>query len=255
MARVAQLEQARAALAAQVRGAEVGDAGGAEVVEALERRGGRAQHRPHEVRARGRRGEHVREQQSLGDLEPLLVGERPRVLGLQRRARGHEPGHALGRAREQLLEPQRPAAAVAQLEMQRVCVGAQEALARRVGDRPPPPSQVRRQRRGVAVELAGEGGLDGGHATPAGSGSSREAALLVHRGRRERAPLELVVGHAGRAYAPAAEPRPDVREQEARRDRDDGRDRERPDRVSLPITSGPRKHEDERHRSGRRPSR
>ena len=172
MARVAQLEHARPPLAAQVRRAEVGDAGGAEVVEALERLRGRAQHRPHEVRARGGRGEHVREQQALRDLEPLLVGQRPRVLGLQRLARGHQPRHALGRAREQRLQPQRPAAAVGQLVVERVGVHAQEALARPVGILAAA-LQVRGEGRAVAVELAGEGGLDGGHATPAGSRCSR----------------------------------------------------------------------------------
>ena len=185
VARVAQLEQARAALAAQVRRAEVGNTAGAEVVEALERRGGRAQHRPHEVRAGGGGGEHVREQQSLGDLEPVLVGERPRVLGLQRRACGDEPGHALGRALEQRLDAQRPAAAVAQLEMQRVGVRAQEALARRVGVARAA-LQVGRQRRGVAVELAGEGGLDGGHATPAGSASRRGRFFTAAGGKARR---------------------------------------------------------------------
>ena len=170
VARVAQLEHPRPPLAAQRSGPEVGDAAGAEVVEALERLRGRAQHRPHEVRARGGRGEHVREQQALRDLEPLLVGERPRVLGLQRLARRHQPGHALRRTRQQRLEPQRPAAAVGQLVVERVGVDAQEALARPVGILAAA-LQVRGEGRAVAVELAGEGGLDGGHATPAGCGS------------------------------------------------------------------------------------
>ena len=91
------------------------------------------------------------------------------MLGLQRRARGHQPGHALGRAREQLLQPQRAAAAVAQLEVERVGVRAQEALARPVGILATA-LEVLREGRGVTVEVAREGGA---HATPAGSRSSR----------------------------------------------------------------------------------
>ncbi len=80
MARVAQLEHAGAALAAQVRGPEVGLSGGAEVVEPLERLLRRAQHRVDEPRARLRVGEHVREQLALLELEALLVGEHPPAL-------------------------------------------------------------------------------------------------------------------------------------------------------------------------------
>ncbi len=87
------------------------------------------------------------------------------VLGLQRRARRHQPGHALGRAGEQLLQPQRAAAAVAQLEVERVGVGAQEALARPVGILAAA-LEVRRESGRIAVE-------DRAHATPAGSRSSR----------------------------------------------------------------------------------
>ena len=105
VARVAQLEHAGATLAAQVRRAEVGDAGGAEVIEPLERLLGRAQHRPHEVRAGLGVGEHVREQQPLRDLQPVLVGERALVLGGQFVAARHEPGHPLGGAREQCFDP------------------------------------------------------------------------------------------------------------------------------------------------------
>ena len=47
---------------------------------------------------------------------------------------------------------------------------AQEALARAVGILAAA-LQIRGEGRAVAVELAGEGGLDGGHATPAGCGS------------------------------------------------------------------------------------
>jgi len=122
------------------------------------------------VRAGRGRGEHGGEQQPLRDLEPVLVGERPRVLGLQRLAARHQPGHPLRRARQQRLEPQRPAAAVGQLVVERVGVDAQEALARPVGILAAA-LQVRGKGRAVAVELAGEGGLDGGHAAPAGCGS------------------------------------------------------------------------------------
>ena len=175
---------------------------------------------------------------------PCLSASARVVLGLQRRARGHQPGHALGRAREQLLQPQRPAAAVAQLEVERVGVDAQEALARPVGILAAA-LEVRREGRGVAVELAREGGA---HATPAGSRSSRVKRCFGPSACGNARALELVVGHAGRAYAPAPEPRPDVGEQEARRDGDERRDRQRPDRVVLAHHVGPEEHEDERHR-------
>ena len=107
--RVAQLEHAGAALAAQVRGAEVGDAGGAEVVEARERLRGRLQHRPDEVGARLRVGEHGGQQLALPELQPVLVGEHALAL------RG-QLGLARARPREELLDPQRPVAGQLEIE-------------------------------------------------------------------------------------------------------------------------------------------
>ena len=88
VARVAQLQHARPALAANVDRAQVGHPAGAEVVQPLERLGGRAQHRPDQVGPGARGREHLREEQPLGQLHTLLLGELALQLGGDAGARG-----------------------------------------------------------------------------------------------------------------------------------------------------------------------
>ena len=74
---VPDLEIRRPPAALEVRPAEVGDAGRPELVETRERRLGRSQHRPDEVRPAARRREHEREEHALRELDALLVGQSP----------------------------------------------------------------------------------------------------------------------------------------------------------------------------------
>src|SRR4029078_7584837 len=85
----------------EVRAAEVGDSARAEVVEPLERLRSRPQHRPAEVRAAPLRREDVREEETLGDLETLLLGQGPLALGCDLLPRRDEPRGALGGSRDE----------------------------------------------------------------------------------------------------------------------------------------------------------
>ena len=133
MARIADLQVAGPALAADVDRAEVGRTGAAEVVEPLERLSGGSEHRPDEVRSGAGRGEHVREKEALGDLDALLVGQPALGLGGQLIAAGDEPRVALRGGLEQLVVAQRLREAVGELVIDRLGVRAQEPVSPLVG--------------------------------------------------------------------------------------------------------------------------
>ena len=113
MARVAQLDEAGAPAALDRGAAEVDPAGRRELLAALERRLRGAQRGPHEVRARPRRGEDVREQQALRDLRAVLVALAALRLGGHRLPGRREAGIALGGGVDEVLGAQRPRPAVA----------------------------------------------------------------------------------------------------------------------------------------------
>ena len=110
--------------------AEVDLATGAQLVEALERLHRRAQHRPDEVRPRARRGEHVGDEQPLGDLHALLLALQMLGLRVDLCARGDQPRKALRGAVDELVEAQRRGVVVGQGRVELLGVLAQEALAR-----------------------------------------------------------------------------------------------------------------------------
>ena len=126
---VADLEIRRLSAALEIRPAEIGDAGRTELVETRERLLGRAQHRPDEVRAAARRGEHEREEEALRDLDALLVGAGSGSLGCHLRPRRHEPREALGCRVDEIFVADRPTQVVGQRGVDRVDVGAQEPRA------------------------------------------------------------------------------------------------------------------------------
>ena len=103
MARVADLQVAGVALAADVDRAEVGGAGGAEVVDPLERLGGGAQHRPHQVGPGARGGEDVGDEDALRDLGSLLLAQLALALDGHLGGGGDQSRVALGGGVEQLI--------------------------------------------------------------------------------------------------------------------------------------------------------
>ena len=123
---VPDLEIRSTAAALEIGAAEIGDAGRAEVVEPREPFLRRSQHRPDEMRAAPRRGEHEREEQSLRSLDALLLGQGPRPLGRHLRACRHEAGEAFGRRVDKRLIAHRPAQIVGERGVDRLRVCAQE---------------------------------------------------------------------------------------------------------------------------------
>ena len=124
----------------EIRAAEIGDARCAELVEPLERGLGRAQHRPHEMRPAARRGENVREEDALRDLDALLVGQLALPLDGDLVPRRHETGETLGRRVDEVLVAHGAAQVVRELDVDSLCVLAEE----------------RDPRGGVAFERAGQ---------------------------------------------------------------------------------------------------
>ena len=95
VALVAELEHGRTPLPRDARGAEVGEPGAAELVDELERDRRRSEHRLDQVAPGLGQRQHVRDQQTLRELEPALVGQRQRALGLHLGvARAPGPGPA-----------------------------------------------------------------------------------------------------------------------------------------------------------------
>jgi hypothetical protein len=94
VARVAQLDHRRRALAADRGGPEVDLAARLELGQAREGFGGGPAHRPEEVVAGQGRGEHVGDEQPVGDLDALLVGQRAPALVLELPVRRDEAGEA-----------------------------------------------------------------------------------------------------------------------------------------------------------------
>ena len=136
VALIADLEIGRPPAPFEVRPSEVGDAGRTELVETGERRLGRAQHRPDEMRAAARRGEHEREENALRDLEALLLGQRPGSLTGHGAARGRQAGEALGRRVDELFVADRATQPVGQRVVDRLGVLAEESRTFGVEGRP-----------------------------------------------------------------------------------------------------------------------
>ncbi len=110
----------------EIRPAEVGDARCAELVEALERGLGRAQHRPDEMRPAAGRSEDVGKKQALRDLDALLVGQLALPLDRDLVPRRHQTGEALRRGVHEVLVAHGEAQVVSQLDVDRLCVLAEE---------------------------------------------------------------------------------------------------------------------------------
>ena len=127
---VPDLEVRRAPAALEVRPAEIGDAGRPELVETRERRLGRSQHRPDEVRPAARRREHEREEHALRELDALLVGQSLRPLDGHLLARRDEPRKALGGGVDELLVADGPLQIVGQRGVDGVRVDAEELRSR-----------------------------------------------------------------------------------------------------------------------------
>ena len=87
---------------------------------------GRAQHRPDEMRSAARRGEDVREEEALRDLDALLVGQLALALDRDLVPRRHETGIAFGRGVDEVLVAHGVAQVVGQLDVDRLRVLAEE---------------------------------------------------------------------------------------------------------------------------------
>src|SRR6185437_15136943 len=136
--RVADLEVPGLAAPFEAGDAEVGDAARAKVVEALERLGHRPEHRVHEVRPRPLRRQQVGDHQPLRDLEPVLLRQLARPLGLHLLARRHESRPARGGVIDEVLHTHRAREPIRQRRVELLGVCAEEALAggiRRRGNR------------------------------------------------------------------------------------------------------------------------
>ena len=129
MAGIAELEDPGAAATGDARRAEVGLTRGLELLEPLERLGGRREHRAEQMGADARRAEDVRQQHALGELELLLVGERPLPLDIHLPSRRRQARNPLGRFVDQLLDPHRLRAARCERVVELDGVPAQIALA------------------------------------------------------------------------------------------------------------------------------
>ncbi len=114
VARVAQLEHAGAAVASDASVAEVDGAGRAELVEALERKLGRVEHRLDQVAPGARDLEDLGEQQTLRKLDAFLVGELAGALLFDLGACRYEARDSVGRLVKKLLDPDRSRAPVGQ---------------------------------------------------------------------------------------------------------------------------------------------
>src|SRR5207302_3232590 len=97
-----------------------------EVSQHVERLSPRPQHAVHQVVTRERMAQHLTQEQALVDLMALLVLLPKRAFGTDLVARGHQAGHGIGSAKDQLFDAHEAASILGELSVERGDVAPKE---------------------------------------------------------------------------------------------------------------------------------